>query len=114
MEHHGSQAATEPPKESPMSPRKAGQPADAATLARPAAHSTPRHRVEITRRSRTTMRVNAPRRPTHTDPDRPVRNELADHATLTLPRSTTPATTLASGGPPPPGALGGRRGGGGG
>ena len=43
------------------------------------------------------MRVNAPRRPTHTDPDRPVRNELADHATLTLPRSTTPATTLASG-----------------
>ena len=45
------------------------------------------------------MRVNAPRRPTHTDPDRPVRHELADHATLTLPRSTTPATTLASGGP---------------
>ena len=44
------------------------------------------------------MRVNAPRRPTHTDPDRPVRHELADHATLTLPRSTTPATTLASGG----------------
>jgi hypothetical protein len=43
------------------------------------------------------MRANAPRRPTHTGSDRPVRHELADHATLILRRSTTPATTSASG-----------------
>src|ERR1035438_10022564 len=41
MEHPGSQAATEP-KESPVSPRKAGKPTDAATLARPAGHGTAR------------------------------------------------------------------------
>jgi hypothetical protein len=58
----------------------------------------PRHRVDITRRFGTGMPANAPRRPTHTDPDRPVRHVWADHTTLTLTRSTTPATILASGG----------------
>jgi hypothetical protein len=43
------------------------------------------------------MPANVPRRQTHADPDRPVRHEWDDHGTLTLPRSTTPATTLASG-----------------
>jgi len=40
--------------------------------------------------------VNAPRRQTYTDPDR-LPHEWANHAALTLPRSTTPPTTLASG-----------------
>ena len=44
------------------------------------------------------MQVDTPPRPTHTDPDRPVRQEQVDDATLTLPRSTTPPTTLASAG----------------
>src|ERR1019366_3327501 len=40
LECHGSQAATGP-QEPPVSPRKAGKPTDAATLARRAAHSPP-------------------------------------------------------------------------
>jgi hypothetical protein len=44
------------------------------------------------------MPANAPWRQTHTGPDRPARHEYADHGTLTLRRSTTPATILASGG----------------
>ena len=44
------------------------------------------------------MLADAPRRQAHTGSDWPVRHELADHATLILRRSTTPATTLASGG----------------
>ena len=69
----------------------------------------PRHRVGIGPNSRRPMRVNTPRQPTRPDPEWAVRHELANHATLPLPRSTTPPTTLASDGHHTPVSLRGNK-----
>jgi len=54
----------------------------------------PQHRVQSTRCCRTAMPADAPRPQTSTDFARPVPHDWGYREPLTLPRSTTPVTTL--------------------